>query len=80
MAAGNKRASAHIDEELGIEDEDYNANYDEEEVAPERPASGERAGEDVDEEDSEAQEAHLSRSRSNRQSSFRRSRSADIGM
>ena len=80
VAAGNKRANAHIDDELGIEDDDYNANYDEEEVVPERPASGVRAGEEVDEESSEAQEVQLSRSRSNRQSSFRRSRSADIGI
>lgn len=84
VAAANKRASAHLDEELGIEDDDYNANYDDEDVALERPTAGggERAGagDDVDEELLEGDgEAHLSRSRSNRRSSFRRSRSADIG-
>ena len=76
------RAPAAVDEELGIEDEDYNANYEEEEVGG-RARAGGRGGEEpfFSEDDLQEPEERTGRSRAAniaKSGKHARSRSVDL--
>ena len=76
------RGPAAVDEELGIEDEDYNANYEEEAVGG-RARAGGRGGEDPFSEDDLDQESEERTGRSRagnlaKSGKHARSRSVDL--